>query len=144
MSNTLIQPIDVAPVPRLALRREEAAEALGVSDRWLWQQTKTGDVPHVRVGGVVMYPVAGLVFATVTLLGCLPVYMSVPTEEVAAWLVPNVAFGVFSALFGGVLMALAMLFVFYEVPEASSRSEFCWWIVFLSTGMVTFLTGCFL
>lgn len=91
-----------------------------------------------------MYPVAGLVFATVTLLGCLPVYMSVPTEEVAAWLVPNVAFGVFSALFGGVLMALAMLFVFYEVPEASSRSEFCWWIVFLSTGMVTFLTGCFL
>lgn len=57
---TPIQPIPVEHVPRIALRREEAAEALGVSDRTLWTWTKAGDVPHVRIGGVVMYPVDGL------------------------------------------------------------------------------------
>lgn len=57
---TALQPIDVQPVPRLALRREEAAEALGISDRTLWTWTRSGDVPHVRIGGVVMYPIDGL------------------------------------------------------------------------------------
>ena len=52
-----LQPLDVSPIPRLALRREEAAEALGVSDRTLYEWTKAGDVPHVRRGGVLLYPV---------------------------------------------------------------------------------------
>jgi len=52
-----LQPLSVAPVPRLALRRAEMAEAIGVSDRTLWEWTRAGVVPHLRVGGVVLYPV---------------------------------------------------------------------------------------
>jgi predicted DNA-binding transcriptional regulator AlpA len=52
-----LTPIAVADVPRLALRRAEMAEALGVSDRWLWSKTQAGLIPHVTIGGVVMYPV---------------------------------------------------------------------------------------
>ncbi len=53
MSNVLL-PLAVEPIPRLALRRPEMAEALGVSDRTLsgWDA-----VPTVRIGGCVMYPV---------------------------------------------------------------------------------------
>jgi len=52
-----ITPIPVAPVPRLALRRQEAAESLSISDRTLSKWTKDGSIPHVIIGGVVMYPV---------------------------------------------------------------------------------------
>lgn len=52
-----LTPIPVAAVPRLALRRAECAEALGVSDRTLFSWTQQGIVPHARIGGVVMYPV---------------------------------------------------------------------------------------
>jgi predicted DNA-binding transcriptional regulator AlpA len=52
-ANSLTQ-IPVAPIPRLALRRPEAAEALGVSERTL---SAWSDVPTVRIGGCVMYPV---------------------------------------------------------------------------------------
>jgi excisionase family DNA binding protein len=45
------------PVP-LALRPREAAKALGISTRHLWQLTKDGSIPHVRVGRrAVLYPV---------------------------------------------------------------------------------------
>jgi len=48
----------------LALRPREAARVLGVSTRTLWTWTKTGHVPHVRVGGgkrkTTLYPVAEL------------------------------------------------------------------------------------
>jgi len=51
------------PVP-LALRPREAAKALGISARHLWQLTKDGRIPCVRVGGgkrkTVLYPVADL------------------------------------------------------------------------------------
>jgi predicted DNA-binding transcriptional regulator AlpA len=50
-----LAPIAVEPIPRLALRRPEAAEALGVSERTL---SAWSDVPTVRIGGCVMYPVA--------------------------------------------------------------------------------------
>lgn len=50
--------------PPLALRPREAARALGVSARTLWTWTKTGHVPHVRVGDgkrkTTLYPVAEL------------------------------------------------------------------------------------
>jgi excisionase family DNA binding protein len=57
MKTTLLQ----AP---LALRPREAAKALGISPRLLWQLTKDGHIPCVRVGGgkrqTVLYPLADL------------------------------------------------------------------------------------
>jgi excisionase family DNA binding protein len=48
----------------LALRPREAAKALGISPRHLWQLTKDGIVPCVRIGmgkrQTVLYPVADL------------------------------------------------------------------------------------
>jgi excisionase family DNA binding protein len=48
----------------LALRPHEAAKALGISPRLLWQLTKDGHVPCVRVGSgkrrTVLYPLAEL------------------------------------------------------------------------------------
>jgi predicted site-specific integrase-resolvase len=50
--------------PPLALRPRDAAKALGISPRLLWQLTKDGVVPCVRVGDgkrkAVLYPVADL------------------------------------------------------------------------------------
>lgn len=44
----------------LALRPREAAKALGISTRTLWQMTRDGRIPHVRIGGTtrrtVLYP----------------------------------------------------------------------------------------
>ena len=37
----------LAEVPRLSLRAPEAAAALGISARKLWELTKCGEVPHV-------------------------------------------------------------------------------------------------
>lgn len=42
---------------RLALRPKEAAKAFGISERKLWAMTKAGEVPHVRIGRAVVYPV---------------------------------------------------------------------------------------
>jgi excisionase family DNA binding protein len=48
----------------LALRPRDAAKALGISPRLLWQLTKDGRVPCVRVGSgkrkTVLYPLADL------------------------------------------------------------------------------------
>jgi excisionase family DNA binding protein len=41
----------------LALRPREAAVALGISERSLWEWTHHGDIPHVRIGRSVIYPV---------------------------------------------------------------------------------------
>jgi excisionase family DNA binding protein len=46
--------------PSLALRPREAAKALGVSERLLWDWTHHGDVPHVRIGRTILYPVDAL------------------------------------------------------------------------------------
>jgi len=43
---------------RLLLSAQEAAKALGVSQRTLWGQTvPRGTIPFVRVGGRVLYPI---------------------------------------------------------------------------------------
>ena len=51
-------------LPPLALRPREAAMVLGISPRLLWQLTRDGKVPHVRLGhgkrAPVLYPMAGL------------------------------------------------------------------------------------
>jgi excisionase family DNA binding protein len=48
----------------LALRPREAAKALGISPRLLWQLTKDGHIPCVRVGTgkrrSILYPIAEL------------------------------------------------------------------------------------
>ena len=48
----------------LALRPREAAKALGISARLLWQLTHDGQIPSVRVGSgkrkTVLYPLADL------------------------------------------------------------------------------------
>ncbi|MCY2926827.1 MAG: helix-turn-helix domain-containing protein [Planctomycetota bacterium] len=45
---------------RLALRPKEAAQALGIGERLLWSKTNAGEIPHVRVGKAILYPVAAL------------------------------------------------------------------------------------
>jgi hypothetical protein len=46
-----------SPVPPLALRPRDAAVALGISERLLQQWAKHEDLPCVRIGQVVLYPV---------------------------------------------------------------------------------------
>ncbi len=48
-----------APVPALAVRRPQAAAALGISVD-LFDAEVRDELPVVRVAGVVAYPVAGL------------------------------------------------------------------------------------
>jgi excisionase family DNA binding protein len=56
MQNNVLSP--------LSLRPREAAKALGISPRLLWQLTKDGHIPCVRIGDgkrkTVLYPVADL------------------------------------------------------------------------------------
>lgn len=55
--------MEAAPAP-LVYRSREAAKALGISERTLWQMTKDGHIPSVRFGGgkckTALYPVAEL------------------------------------------------------------------------------------
>jgi hypothetical protein len=46
--------------PQLAIRPKDAARKLSISARLLWHWTRTEGVPHIRIGNVVLYPVAGL------------------------------------------------------------------------------------
>jgi len=46
--------------PCLAMRLREAAKAIGVSERTLWEWTDRGVVPHLRLGKVILYPVGSL------------------------------------------------------------------------------------
>ncbi len=41
----------------LALRPKDAARALGIGQRKLWQLTKAGAIPSVKVGTCTLYPV---------------------------------------------------------------------------------------
>lgn len=42
---------------KLALRPKDAAVAIGISERMLFELTKNGQVPHRRIGRAVVYPV---------------------------------------------------------------------------------------
>jgi len=46
--------------PRLALRPKEASKALGIGPRLLWSMTNRGEIPHIKLGKAVLYPVAEL------------------------------------------------------------------------------------
>lgn len=43
--------------PKLAVSAREAAAMLGVSERLLWTWTRSGKVPHLRIGVRVLYSV---------------------------------------------------------------------------------------
>ena len=45
---------------KLALRPRDAAMALGISPRKLWQLTHDGHIPFVKAGRTVLYPTAEL------------------------------------------------------------------------------------
>ena len=52
---------DAGEPPRLALRPREAAKALGVGERLLFDLTKRGEIPHLRLGNkCIVYPVDAL------------------------------------------------------------------------------------
>jgi excisionase family DNA binding protein len=59
MKSELRLPAPPAITP-LSVRPREAARALGISERLLWSWTQHHQIPHVRVGGVVLYPVEEL------------------------------------------------------------------------------------
>lgn len=45
----------------IAMAAPEAARKLGVSERTLWTLTRDKKVPHIRLGGRVLYPREALV-----------------------------------------------------------------------------------
>jgi excisionase family DNA binding protein len=56
LSNSGVTP----PPNRLTVNRKEAAAMLGISERLLWTWTNAGQIPHVRIGARVLYPVESL------------------------------------------------------------------------------------
>ena len=57
-TNTILK--NEPEIPCLAMRTRDAAKALSISDRLLWEWTNKGVVPHVRLGTAVLYPVDSL------------------------------------------------------------------------------------
>jgi len=51
------KPKDIDP---LLLSPRQASRALAISERTLWSLTKTGTVPHIRIGKLVRYSVDNL------------------------------------------------------------------------------------
>ncbi len=47
-------------VEKLSLRSREAALALGISERTLWSLCQRDEIPHVKTGRVVLFPIASL------------------------------------------------------------------------------------
>ncbi len=61
-SDPRAKPSDDRAVPCLALRPKDAAKALGIGERKLWELTadRTSGIPHVRFGKAILYPVREL------------------------------------------------------------------------------------
>lgn len=55
--NIATAPTGADDTPRLALRPRDAARALGIGERKLWEMTNRGEIPCVRIGRCVTYPV---------------------------------------------------------------------------------------
>ena len=45
---------------RLALRPRDAARALGLGERKLWELTNCNEIPHIKLGKCILYPVDAL------------------------------------------------------------------------------------
>lgn len=48
---------DAGSLQPLALRPRQAAKALGIGERLLWSLTNRGEIPHLRLGRTIVYPV---------------------------------------------------------------------------------------
>ena len=48
------------PSPPLLLTPQQAAECLSISPRKLWAMTAAREIPHIRVGRCVRYPIDDL------------------------------------------------------------------------------------
>jgi excisionase family DNA binding protein len=59
-SKTIYNREGSSPVPRITLRPQEAADALGISVSTLERLTKAGEIPRFKEGNVVHYRVASL------------------------------------------------------------------------------------
>lgn len=60
-ANALISSSSLSEQTTLALRPRDAARALGISERLLFDLTKSGVVPHVRLGRkLIVYPIDSL------------------------------------------------------------------------------------
>lgn len=46
--------------PALLLDPPQAAAALSISERKLWELKADGEIPHLKIGSLVRYPVDGL------------------------------------------------------------------------------------
>ena len=51
------RPKDIDP---LLLSPRQACRALAISERTLWARTRSGEIPHIRIGKLVRYSVDGL------------------------------------------------------------------------------------
>jgi excisionase family DNA binding protein len=49
-----------ATTPALLLTPKQTSEALAISPRKLWGMTASGEIPHIRCGRCVRYPVVDL------------------------------------------------------------------------------------
>ncbi len=56
------EPGHTASTIPLALRPKDAAKALGIGERKLWETTadRTSGIPHLRLGNAVIYPIREL------------------------------------------------------------------------------------
>lgn len=45
---------------RMALRPKDAAKALSIGERKLWELTNRSEIPHFRLGKAILYPVDAL------------------------------------------------------------------------------------
>ena len=59
-SGTTDPTVSSTPLAPLALRPKDAAKALGIGRRKLWELTNRGIVPHVKCGRAIVYPVVSL------------------------------------------------------------------------------------
>jgi excisionase family DNA binding protein len=55
-----MNPIESCTSSQLLLTPKRAATALSISERKLWSLTASGEIPHVRIGRCVRYPVEEL------------------------------------------------------------------------------------
>lgn len=56
----MLQDTKPYPIERLTASVTEAAQMLGISERMIYKLTKSGRLPHKKIGTRVLYPIDGL------------------------------------------------------------------------------------
>lgn len=52
--------VSQSPVPRVSVRLADAEIATGIGQRTLWELARRGQIPHVRVGRILLFPLKEL------------------------------------------------------------------------------------